>query len=141
MSAQAQEVPCLTHHAFAGYVEKGTPPFTCEECMHFRPDNSCALVMGPYAGGLVHPADSCVRFWAPRQALLGTPEAKKEMQGDIPSNSEILVPGGYGGGDIIPALLEPGEVVLPKEQVSKHGLYDELEEDRQKTMAAKGQKR
>jgi TP901 family phage tail tape measure protein len=32
------------------------------------------------------------------------------------------VPGGYGGGDIVPALLEPGEFVIPKESVSAYGL-------------------
>ena len=32
-----------------------------------------------------------------------------------------IVPGGYGGGDRVPALLEPGEMVLTKEQVLRLG--------------------
>jgi TP901 family phage tail tape measure protein len=32
------------------------------------------------------------------------------------------VPGGYGGGDIVPAMLEPGEFVIPKHIVKKLGL-------------------
>ena len=30
----------------------------------------------------------------------------------------MLVPGGYGGGDIVPAMLEPGEAVVPKHLTS-----------------------
>lgn len=33
-----------------------------------------------------------------------------------------LVPGGYGGGDRVPTMLEPGEFVLRKEAVKEHGL-------------------
>lgn len=38
--------------------------------------------------------------------------------GQVPIRKQAggVVPGGYGGGDIVPALLEPGEVVIPKEQ-------------------------
>lgn len=38
------------------------------------------------------------------------------------------MPGGYGGGDIVPIMAEPGEVVVPKEVVRSvgTGFFDDL---------------
>jgi hypothetical protein len=39
----------------------------------------------------------------------------------VPAASGAMVPGGYGGGDIAPYMLEPGEIVVPKEVVKAVG--------------------
>jgi TP901 family phage tail tape measure protein len=56
-----------------------------------------------------------------------TPEEVAELKDIFPKDAKIqtlreggFIPG-YGGGDIVPALLEPGEFVIPKEVVSMLG--------------------
>lgn len=44
-----------------------------------------------------------------------------QVGGDVPNLKNGAKLGGYGGGDIVPALLEPGEFVVRKEAVSHFG--------------------
>ncbi len=54
----------------------------------------------------------------PQMVAGARPPVRRRSMG---SSSPETVPGGYGGGDKIPALLEPGEMVVRKEAASKYG--------------------
>ena len=77
-------------------------------------------VMATYAGSLAHLMKTNPALFTP--GALGaagkfTPAVVRRQRG---STSPERVPGGYGGGDKIPALLEPGEFVIRKEAARKY---------------------
>lgn len=60
------------------------------------------------------------RIFKETRDLIGKPERTNDPTAPIKKAYGGRIPG-FGGGDIIPALLEPGEFVIPKEAVAKYG--------------------
>ncbi len=60
------------------------------------------------------------RIFDETKDLIGKPERTNDPIAPVKKAYGGRIPG-FGGGDIIPALLEPGEFVIPKEAVAKYG--------------------
>ena len=93
-------------------VDKLTSSFVTQEAALKR----LVGVMATYSASLGRLATGNPGMLIPAAGLRATPVIRRQKG----STSPETVPGGYGGGDVVPALLEPGEFVVRKEAASKN---------------------